>query len=89
MLIYDFSFVYCRYINFVDFLLFIIERQKDSRDVYEEINQALALKLDLKTTQKANEKALASIITSRGSATDLRQALQARAAIYENLLSPA
>ena len=53
------------------------------RDV---INHALTLKLDLK--QQANEKSFATLINSKGSATDLRQALQARAALYGNALSP-
>ena len=52
------------------------------------MTQALALKLNFKTTQQANEKALRSLIKSSGLATDLKQALQARAAIYGGLLDP-
>ena len=52
------------------------------------LTQALALKLDFKTTQQANEKALRSLIKSSGLATDLKQALQARAAIYGGMLDP-
>ena len=59
-----------------------------SNDFNEEIKHALALKLDLKTTQQANEKSLSSLVRAKGSATDLRQTLQARAAIYGNVLSP-
>ena len=54
----------------------------------ENISQALALKLNLKTTQQANEKALLDIKKSRGSSAGLKQALQARAAIYGDLLDP-
>ena len=54
----------------------------------DQITQALALKLNFKTTQQANEKALRSMLKSRGLATDLRQSLQARAAIYGDLLDP-
>ena len=54
----------------------------------ENISQALALKLNLKTTQQTNEKALADIKKSRGSSAGLKQALQARAAICGNPLDP-
>ena len=54
----------------------------------ENISQALALKFNLKTTQQANEKALLDIKKSRGSSAGLKQALQARAAIYGDLLDP-
>ena len=52
----------------------------------EQLSQALALKLNFKTTQHANEKALLQIVKSRGSALELKQALQARGAIYGDLL---
>ena len=55
----------------------------------EYVSQALALKLNLKTTQQANEKALLDIKKSRGSSAGLKQASQARAAIYGDLLDPA
>ena len=61
---------------------------RENKDFNEEINQALALKLDLKTTQQANEKSLSTLISAKGSAIGLRQTLQARAAIYGNVLSP-
>ena len=54
----------------------------------EYVSQALELKLNLKTTQQANEKALLDIKKSRGSSAGLKQALQARAAIYGDLLDP-
>ena len=50
--------------------------------------QALALKLNLTTTQRANEKALKDITKSSGATADLKQALQARAALYGELLEP-
>ena len=52
----------------------------------DEITQALALKLNFKTTRQANEKALRSMVQSKCSATDLRQTLQGRAALYGDLL---
>ena len=51
-----------------------------------QLSQALALQLNFKTTQQANEKALRSLLKSQGLATDLKQALQARAAVYGDLL---
>ena len=54
----------------------------------EEFAQALALKLNLKTTQHANEKALRQLLNAKGAAYSLKQVLQARAAIYENMLDP-
>ena len=55
----------------------------------EQLTQALALKINFKTTQHANEKALLQIIKSKGSAHELKQALQARAAVYGDLLDTA
>ena len=54
----------------------------------DQLSQALALKLNFKTTQQANEKALRSLIKSNGSASELKQSLQARAAIYGAMLEP-
>ena len=51
--------------------------------------QTLALKLNLTTTQRANEKALLDMKNARGSPAGLKQALQARAALYGELLDPA
>ena len=55
---------------------------------YDHVTQALALQLNLKTTQHANEKALSSLTKAKGSAASLKQALQARAAVYGELLGP-
>ena len=54
----------------------------------DQISQALALKLDLKTTQLVNEKALQKLAKAKGSAESLKQALQGRAAIYGVMLDP-
>ena len=54
----------------------------------DELSQALALKLNFKTTQQANEKALLSLLKSKGKATDLKQTLQARSALYGEMLDP-
>ena len=54
----------------------------------DQLTQALALKLNFQTTQQANEKALHDLFKSKGPSPDLKQALQARAAIYGSLLDP-
>ena len=51
------------------------------------LTQALALKLNIKTSQQANEKSLHSIINAKRSSADLKQAVQARAAVYGPLLN--
>ena len=53
------------------------------RDVFE---QALALKSNLTTAQRANEKTLKDLAGTNGSSASLNQALQARAALYGELL---
>ena len=57
-------------------------------NLHDQISQALALQLNLKTNQQANEKGLTKLLKAQGSASDLKQALQARAAVYGNLLNP-
>ena len=54
----------------------------------DEFAQALALKLNLTTTQRANEKALMDM-TKSNSIADLKQSIQARGALYGELLDPA
>ena len=54
----------------------------------EQFAQALALKLNFKTSQQANEKALRQLMNNKGSAYGVKQALQARAVIYDNILDP-
>ena len=54
-----------------------------------EVSQALAIKLDLKTRQHANKKMLQKLIKSGGSCSSLKQALQARAAVYDEVADPA
>ena len=53
-----------------------------------EVSQALALKLDLKTRQHANDKMLNKLIRSGGKCSSLKQAVQARAAIYGEVGEP-
>ena len=53
-----------------------------------EVSQALALKLDLKTRQHANDKMLGRLIQSGGECSSLKQAVQARAAIYGEVGDP-
>ena len=52
------------------------------------LTQALAAKLNIKSAQQVNEKSLLKILNDRGSAADLKQAVQARAAVYGSLLDP-
>ena len=68
--------------------------QVDSKFKYsdtfsEQVSQALAIQLNLKTNQQANERALVQLVQSKARSAELKQALQARAAVYENLLDPA
>ena len=51
-------------------------------------SQALAIKLDLKTKQHANSKALRKLIKAKGVCPTLKQAVQARAAIYGEVGEP-
>ena len=53
-----------------------------------EVSQALALKLDLKTRQHANEKILHRLVRSGGECSALKEAVQARAAIYGEVGEP-
>ena len=55
----------------------------------EQVTQALAIKLNLKTNQQANERALRNLLQSKGRNISLKQALQARAAVYGYALDPA
>ena len=54
-----------------------------------EVSQALAIKLDLKTRQHAHKKMFQKLIKSGGSCSSLKQALQARAAVYGEVTDPA
>ena len=54
----------------------------------DEITHALALQLNLTTTQRANEKALAELAKTSGKTAGLKEAIQARAALYGELLDP-
>ena len=53
-----------------------------------EVSQALALKLNLKTQQHANEKVLHELVKSGGRCRTLKQAVQARAAVYDEVADP-
>ena len=55
----------------------------------EQVSQALAIKLNLKTNQHANKNALRHLVKWKTLTGGLRQTLQAKAAIYDTLLSPA
>ena len=65
---------------------FVVYRRGD--ELKDKFAHALALKLNFATTQRANEKALKDLRDSNGSAAGLRQALQARAALYGDLIDP-
>ena len=53
-----------------------------------QVSQALALKLNLKTQQHANEKMFRSLSGSGGRCLTLKQALEARAAVYDEAADP-
>ena len=55
----------------------------------EQVSQALAIKLNLKTAQHANEKALGQLLQKGTCKGELKQTLQARAAVYGSQLDPA
>ena len=57
----------------------IASEGKDSFN--EHLGQALALKLNLKTSKQANEKVLLSLLKPGGENAGLKQVLQARAAV--------
>ena len=48
-----------------------------------EVSQALAIKLNLKTRHHANEKMLHELVRSGGKCSTLKQAVQARSAVYD------
>ena len=54
----------------------------------EQVSKALAIKLNLKTKQHADKNALAQLVKSKSLTGGLKQALQARVAVYDSLLSP-
>ena len=51
-------------------------------DFKTQISQALALKLNLKTQQHANERMFRRMVASGGDCSSLKQAVQARASVY-------
>ena len=55
---------------------------------HNEFSQAVALKLNLKTQQHANEKMLRTLMGTGGQRAVLKQAVQARAAVYEQVIDP-
>ena len=65
------------------------EKVNHHSDFNEQVSQALAIKLNLKTIQHANERALERLEKDPTHRGDLKQTLQARAAIYNNILDPA
>lgn len=56
---------------------------------HQQVQQALAIKLNLKTRQHANERVLRGLLKSGGRCGTLKQAVQARAAIYDEVMDPA
>ena len=55
---------------------------------HQEVQQALAIKLNLKTRQHANERVLRGLLRSGGRCGTLKEAVQARAAIYDEIVDP-
>ena len=54
----------------------------------QEVTQALAIKLNLKTHRHANEKILRNIVATGGRCGTLKEAVQARAAVYDESVDP-
>ena len=54
----------------------------------QQVTQALAIKLNLKTHQHANEKVLRRIVATGGRCGTLKQAVLARAAVYDESVDP-
>ena len=59
-----------------------------NNNFHEEVQQALAIKLNLKTRQHANERVLRGLLKSGGRCGTLKQAVQARAAVYDEVMDP-
>ena len=55
---------------------------------HQEVQQALAIKLNLKTRQHANERVLRGLLRTGGRCGTLKEAVQARAAIYDEIVDP-
>ena len=54
----------------------------------EQVTQALALKLNLRTNQQANERSLLKLLKSKGLDGNLKPIFQPRAAVYGYQLEP-
>ena len=68
----------------------VFDVASEGKDSFNEhLGQALALKLNIKTSQQANEKVLLSLLKPGGENAGLKQTLQALAAVYGALLDPA
>ena len=56
--------------------------------LFEQIRLALALKMGLSGPQQGKEKELHNVLTNKSARGDLKQILQSRAEIYNNMLEP-
>ena len=63
----------------------LVSRGEDS--FKEQVTQALALNLNLKTNQQANERSLLNLLKSKGLDGNLKQVLQACKVINSNRLT--
>ena len=59
-----------------------------TEQLHNDLSQAVALKLNLKTHQHANEKMLQMLMGTGGQRAVLKQAVQARADVYEQVADP-
>ena len=67
----------------------VVSRLSNHNDTFsEQVSQALAIKLNLKTAQHANEKALCQLLQKGTYNGELKQTIQARSAVYGAQLDP-
>ena len=62
--------------------------QIHNRELFDQLQMALTIKMGLNGPQQVKERALRNILTSKSARGDMRQVLQSRAEIYGDELDP-
>lgn len=62
--------------------------QINNRELFDQLQMALTIKMGLNGPQQVKERALRNILTSKSARGDMRQVLQSRAGIYGDELDP-
>ena len=62
--------------------------QINNRELFDQLQMALTIKMGLNGPQQVKERALRNILTSKSARGDMRQVLQSRAEIYGDELDP-